>query len=85
MRNATDLYTIGQLAQRTGLRTRTIRFWSDSGVVPPAHRSSGNAGRSSTSSSTGHSPTSSTRTPLSSRSGCVTSPPSFPKTRRPSR
>ncbi|MEV1240844.1 MerR family transcriptional regulator [Nonomuraea sp. NPDC050022] len=41
MSDATDLYTIGQLAQRTGLQARTIRFWSDSGVVPPAHRSSG--------------------------------------------
>ncbi|MCF6469588.1 MerR family transcriptional regulator [Nonomuraea sp. MG754425] len=41
MSNATDLYTVGQLAQRTGLQARTIRFWSDSGVVPPAHRSSG--------------------------------------------
>ncbi|TDD38733.1 MerR family transcriptional regulator [Nonomuraea terrae] len=41
MSNARDLYTIGQLAQRTGLQARTIRFWSDSGVVPPAGRSSG--------------------------------------------
>ncbi|MER6826745.1 MerR family transcriptional regulator [Streptosporangium sp. NPDC000563] len=41
MNDATDLYTIGQLARRTGLQARTIRFWSDSGVVPPARRSSG--------------------------------------------
>ncbi|MFI7610540.1 MerR family transcriptional regulator [Nonomuraea terrae] len=41
MSNARDLYTIGQLAQRTGLQARTIRFWSDSGVVPPAGRSTG--------------------------------------------
>ncbi|MFI6735127.1 MerR family transcriptional regulator [Nonomuraea sp. NPDC050451] len=41
MSNATDLYTIGQLAQRTGLHPRTIRFWSDSGIVPPARRSDG--------------------------------------------
>ncbi|MEV7005469.1 MerR family transcriptional regulator [Streptosporangium sp. NPDC051022] len=41
MNDATDLYTIGQLARRTGLQTRTIRFWSDIGVVPPALRSNG--------------------------------------------
>lgn len=35
----TELFTIGQLAQRTGLSVRTIRFWSDSGIVPPARRS----------------------------------------------
>lgn len=34
------LFTIGQLAQRTGLDTRTIRFWSDTGLVPPTTRSS---------------------------------------------
>ncbi|MEU5880967.1 MerR family transcriptional regulator [Spirillospora sp. NPDC047279] len=32
------LYTIGELARRTGLPVRTIRFYSDSGVVPPARR-----------------------------------------------
>ena len=32
-------YTIGQLARRTGMPTRTIRFWSDIGVVPPIDRS----------------------------------------------
>jgi MerR family regulatory protein len=31
-----DLFTIGQLAARTGLPARTIRFWSDSGLVSPA-------------------------------------------------
>ncbi|SDL08152.1 DNA-binding transcriptional regulator, MerR family [Nonomuraea maritima] len=36
-----SLYTIGQLARRTGLRARTIRFWSDTGVLPPARRSDG--------------------------------------------
>ena len=33
------LYTIGELARRTGLSVRTIRFYSDSGVVPPTDRS----------------------------------------------
>ncbi|MEU0480952.1 MerR family transcriptional regulator [Streptosporangium sp. NPDC006013] len=41
MNDVTGLYTIGQLAQRTGLQARTIRFWSDSGVVPPVQRSGG--------------------------------------------
>ncbi|AQZ61539.1 MerR-family transcriptional regulator [[Actinomadura] parvosata subsp. kistnae] len=35
------LYTIGELARRTGLPVRTIRFWSDSGVLPPTGRSAG--------------------------------------------
>ncbi|TDV40709.1 MerR family transcriptional regulator [Actinophytocola oryzae] len=30
--------TIGELARRTGLTTRTIRFYSDEGLLPPAHR-----------------------------------------------
>ena len=34
-----ELFTIGQLAARTGLTARTIRFWSDAGLVPPAGRS----------------------------------------------
>jgi len=33
------LYTIGELARRTGLPVRTIRFYSDSGVLPPTDRS----------------------------------------------
>ncbi|WP_063039816.1 helix-turn-helix domain-containing protein [Nocardia grenadensis] len=33
------LFTIGELARRTGLSVRTIRFWSDSGVVPATDRS----------------------------------------------
>ncbi|MEU4513796.1 MerR family transcriptional regulator [Nonomuraea wenchangensis] len=41
MDDVTDFFTIGQLARRTGLRARTIRFWSDSGVVPPVQRSEG--------------------------------------------
>jgi DNA-binding transcriptional MerR regulator len=32
------LLTIGELARRTGLTTRTIRFYSDEGLLPPAHR-----------------------------------------------
>ena len=36
--DATALLTIGELADRTGLPVRTIRFYSDSGVVPPADR-----------------------------------------------
>ena len=34
-----ELFTIGQLAARTGLTSRTIRFWSDAGLVPPTGRS----------------------------------------------
>ncbi len=34
------LFTIGQLARRTGLPVRTIRFWSDTGALPPAERTS---------------------------------------------
>jgi len=30
--------TIGELARRTGLTTRTIRFYSDEGLLPPVHR-----------------------------------------------
>src|ERR671915_1918880 len=30
--------TIGELSRRTGLPVRTIRFYSDSGVLPPADR-----------------------------------------------
>jgi DNA-binding transcriptional MerR regulator len=37
------LLTIGQLAaRRTGVAVRTIRFWSDEGVLPETDRSSGN-------------------------------------------
>ncbi|MGW4463331.1 helix-turn-helix domain-containing protein [Micromonospora sp. NPDC004704] len=38
---APQRYTIGQLARRTGLAVRTIRYWSDIGVVPPVDRSTG--------------------------------------------
>ncbi|GEL18494.1 helix-turn-helix domain-containing protein [Pseudonocardia asaccharolytica] len=35
------LLTIGQLARRSGVPVRTIRFWSDAGVLPPTDRSTG--------------------------------------------
>ena len=41
MDNQSGLLTIGQLARRTGLAVRTLRFWSDEGAVPPAGRSAG--------------------------------------------
>ncbi|MDH2430554.1 MerR family transcriptional regulator [Sphaerisporangium sp. TRM90804] len=41
MSESAELYTIGRLARRTGLSVHTIRFWSDSGLVPPAGRSAG--------------------------------------------
>ncbi|RKT83904.1 DNA-binding transcriptional regulator, MerR family [Saccharopolyspora antimicrobica] len=36
--NDTARYTIGELARRTGLSVKTIRFYSDIGVVPPTDR-----------------------------------------------
>ncbi len=39
MSTAEELFTIGQLARRTGVPARTIRFWSDAGLIPPAARS----------------------------------------------
>jgi DNA-binding transcriptional MerR regulator len=36
--DGTALLSIGQLARRTGLTVKTIRYWSDIGVVPPADR-----------------------------------------------
>ncbi|WP_219413392.1 helix-turn-helix domain-containing protein [Pseudonocardia nigra] len=36
------LLTIGQLARRSGVPVRTIRFWSDEGVLPETDRSTGN-------------------------------------------
>jgi DNA-binding transcriptional MerR regulator len=33
------LYTIGDLARRTGLTVKAIRFYSDCGIVPPTDRS----------------------------------------------
>ncbi|WP_199545820.1 MerR family transcriptional regulator [Streptomyces sp. N35] len=37
-----ELLTIGQLARRTGLPVRTIRYWSDVGALPVVDRSEGN-------------------------------------------
>ncbi|WP_035796854.1 helix-turn-helix domain-containing protein [Kitasatospora mediocidica] len=37
--DATTLYSIGELSRRTGLSVRTIRFYSDAGVVAPTTRS----------------------------------------------
>jgi len=41
MENDDPLLSIGELASRTGLPVRTIRFWSDAGVVLPAARTEG--------------------------------------------
>ncbi|MGV9771865.1 helix-turn-helix domain-containing protein [Streptosporangium sp. NPDC003464] len=41
MDDRTGLFTIGQLARRTALPVRTVRFWSDLGIVPPTCRSAG--------------------------------------------
>ncbi|GAA5028136.1 MerR family transcriptional regulator [Actinopolymorpha pittospori] len=37
--NGDTLYSIGDLARRTGLSVKTIRFYSDRGIVPPTDRS----------------------------------------------
>ncbi|POX56544.1 MerR family transcriptional regulator [Streptomyces sp. Ru71] len=39
--DGTGLFTIGELARATGLTVRTIRYWSDEGVLTPVTRSSG--------------------------------------------
>lgn len=36
MKDDGPLLSIGELARRAGLPVRTIRFWSDAGVLPPA-------------------------------------------------
>ncbi|MFU8873748.1 MerR family transcriptional regulator [Micromonospora sp. SL4-19] len=36
--NGETLYSIGDLARRTGLTVKTIRFYSDRGIVPPTDR-----------------------------------------------
>lgn len=36
-----ELFTIGQLARRSGVSARTIRFWSDTGLIHTAGRSAG--------------------------------------------
>ncbi|MER7493884.1 MerR family transcriptional regulator [Streptomyces pharetrae] len=39
--HGTGLLTIGELARATGLTVRTIRYWSDEGVLTPVTRSAG--------------------------------------------
>ena len=39
--DGTGLLTIGELARATGLTVRTIRYWSDEGVLTPVARSPG--------------------------------------------
>jgi DNA-binding transcriptional MerR regulator len=39
--DSTGLFTIGELAGATGLTVRTIRYWSDEGVLTPVTRSTG--------------------------------------------
>ncbi|MEV5743048.1 MerR family transcriptional regulator [Microbispora rosea] len=41
MTDGTELYTVGQIARRTGLSVHTIRFWSDNGLIAPTDRSAG--------------------------------------------
>ena len=41
MEDAGPLLSIGELARRARLPVRTIRFWSDAGVLPPAARTGG--------------------------------------------
>ncbi|GAA3020722.1 MerR family transcriptional regulator [Kitasatospora sp. NPDC057738] len=36
--NGDTTYTIGELARRTGLTVKTVRFYSNQGIVPPADR-----------------------------------------------
>ncbi|MBQ1043305.1 MULTISPECIES: MerR family transcriptional regulator [unclassified Micromonospora] len=36
--NGAERYSIGDLARRTGVPVKTIRFWSDRGIVPPTDR-----------------------------------------------
>ncbi|NES15418.1 MULTISPECIES: MerR family transcriptional regulator [Micromonospora] len=39
--NGEPQFSIGDLARRTGLTVKTIRFWSDRGIVPPIGRDPG--------------------------------------------
>ncbi|MCR3750557.1 helix-turn-helix domain-containing protein [Lentzea californiensis] len=41
MDDSTDLLTIGRLARRTGVSARTLRFWSNEGVIEPVGRTAG--------------------------------------------
>jgi DNA-binding transcriptional MerR regulator len=40
-RSASGLLSIGQLAEMTGVSSRTIRYYEELGVLPPPHRSPG--------------------------------------------
>src|SRR5688572_11458507 len=33
-----ELLSIGQVAKRTGIRVKTLRFYADEGIVPPSER-----------------------------------------------
>ena len=39
MNSSRELFTIGQLARRSGVPARTVRFWTDAGLIPVAVRS----------------------------------------------
>ncbi|KND39676.1 helix-turn-helix domain-containing protein [Streptomyces acidiscabies] len=39
--HGTGLFTIGELARSSGLSVRTVRYWSDEGVLDPVGRSAG--------------------------------------------
>ncbi|MEO3812249.1 MerR family transcriptional regulator [Sphaerisporangium sp. B11E5] len=39
--STTGLSTVGMVSRRTGLSVHTVRFWSDSGLVPPSGWSAG--------------------------------------------
>ncbi|MCW2682583.1 MAG: transcriptional regulator, MerR family [Blastococcus sp.] len=41
MATRTGLLQIGQVAERTGLSLRTIRFYEENGLVPPTERTTG--------------------------------------------
>jgi DNA-binding transcriptional MerR regulator len=39
MKSNTEKLTIGELSRRTGIPVKTLRFWSDEGLLPPKSRS----------------------------------------------
>lgn len=41
MDDPSELFTIGQLSRSTGVSVKTIRFWSDLGLLPPVERTDG--------------------------------------------
>ncbi|WP_345467695.1 MerR family DNA-binding transcriptional regulator [Actinoallomurus oryzae] len=52
MSGETRLCSIGEAARRTGLTTKTVRLYSNMGLVPPTDRRTPNAAASSTRSGT---------------------------------